>query len=213
MSEEQNILDMSDDELFYISSEQAQGHIDRLMREARADPKHVYSDSHNAGHKKAVEKIQKLYQIASPQPEKQTNAEGEELVYQFPREVVNAMAEGLDIQAGRNKERQSKLVKEAETEMAKLVDLGFNDDDIPEDIKPYQVDGLRMQRLTAEKNFLELTPLIEKQLKNLNTPSSLVSMFQTFALEQDVDETLKERIAEQLVSWIYEANKQRYGEK
>ena len=212
MSEEQNILDMSDDEIVYMSPEQAQGHIDRLMREARADPKHVYSDSHNAGHKKAVEKIQRLYEKVSPQPELQLTKEGASMT-QFSREHIQIMEQALDEQAGKTAEIQAKLINEAEAEMEKLVELGFNDDDIPEDIKPYQVDGLRMQRLTAEKKFLELTPLIEKQLKNLNTPSSLVSMFQTFALEQDVDETLKERIAEQLVSWIYEANKQRYGEK
>jgi len=177
-----------------MTSDVAQSEIDKVLSAASVDKEHPYANAHGYKHTAHVERMGKLFEIAGKG--KQTPIE-------------KACQEGLDRQV----ERQNKLVKEAEVEMAKLVALGFGDVEIPEDLQQYQLDGLRMQRLTAERKFEELTPILDRQLRSLKTPPSLIAAFQSFAQAQEMDDILKANIADQIVAWVYQANEQKYGRK
>lgn len=170
MENEGNILDLSDADISDLSQDEAKGRVDRLMRDARSDPKHPYMDGHSPDHRKVVEKVSKLYQVASPEPELQTNAEGEVLIQQFPPAMVKAMEEGLQEQQA----KQAALIADAQREMDTLVnDHGYGRDEIPSNIEPWQVNLLKAQRL----NLAPHTPDSLQQLSNILEKESYAVKF------------------------------------
>jgi lysophospholipase L1-like esterase len=179
--------------------EQASAEIDRVFAEVVQDKNHPYSDAHHGLHRKYSEHVAAMFEL---------KADGDTRT-PMQRTIDSVCDEAMAAKV----EKQNKLVKEAEAEMAKLVALGFDDDEIPDDLQEYQLDGLRMQRLTAERKFEELVPILEKQLRSLKTPPSLIAAFQSFAQAQEMDDILKANIADQIVAWVYQANEQKYGRK
>ncbi len=122
-----------------MTPEAAQGEINKLEAEMSGDLQHPLFESTHLQHKAFVSHRDKLYGIT-------VNAE--------QAEAEAAEAEQIKALEGLPAAEQAKLVTEAETEMALLEKHGFNDE-IPADIAPYQVTGLRMQRLNLEKLHME----------------------------------------------------------
>jgi len=104
-------------------------------------------------------------------------------------------------------EQEVVLRREAAEEMARLVELGFTEDEIPDDLQPWQVKGLRMQRLLAEKDFTALASLMEQELAIIATPESR-STFRRFA-QADFDPDLKISLANLLLEWTFAAHSER----
>jgi hypothetical protein len=89
---------------------------------------------------------------------------------------------------------QRVLCEQAAAEMKRLVELGFEPADVPRDVPPHTVTGLKMQRLLAEGNERELRPLIEAEMKKLGADSDV----QRGALTA-------------IISWIHAENERRFG--
>ena len=202
MSDE-NIMDMSDDDVAYLSQAEAQKHIDRVIDAAGKDVAHPYSDGHNRLHRKYVDRMHKLHQIVNPQPEPQTNADGEEVVQQWPPHMVKIMSEALDGQA----EKHNKLIDQAQNDMNFLVSEGFDRSPIPDDLQPYQANALKMQRLLIEGKHKEAGTLMKRELSELKAPLAQQQLFETFIHSTDLDGDLKETIATDILLWIQAARK------
>ncbi len=212
MSEE--FLDMSPESIEQLSPDEAKGKIDQTMQAATGDPSHAYSDGHHPGHKKAVSLMQQLHQRAAPPAELQTDAEGKTLVSQFSPEATKAMQEGMDILEGKHEATQAKLVAEAEVEMAQLVKLGFDEDSIPADIKPYQVRGLKEQRLLAEAtdkhnedSWNKLGLMLAEDFKGLSGNTAGRGMVDTFFRESNPSDKLATEIAHVITKHIWNLKK------
>ena len=166
MENETNVLDLSDDDISYMSPDEAKGKIDRYMRAARDDPKHPYIDNTNIDHRRAVEPAHKLFKAASPpDSELATNTEGEPLIYQYwPKEYVEAMKAGMELQ----EKKQAALVAGAQASIDYLVDNhNYERDEVPKDIQPFVANLLRAQVLNhsenTEVNLDELSRILEKE--------------------------------------------------
>ncbi|MFH1718696.1 MAG: hypothetical protein ABIF19_15175 [Planctomycetota bacterium] len=175
-NESQNILDLPDDDISYLSPEEAQQHINQVMRAAR-DPSHPYSDAHSPDHKRVVEKVQRLYQVASPD-DPQTDRDGQVLIQhqQFPREVVEAMEVALEIQ----EKKKAGRIARAQAEMDVLVDeYGYERTEIPDGIQDYQINLLRAQRLNMSPptpdTLQELNAILEKEARGVAFDSELTA--------------------------------------
>ncbi len=211
MSEE--FLDMTAESIEQLSPDQAKGKIDSVMREAR-DPVHPYSNGSSPDHRRAVETMRQLHERAAPPVELQTDAEGETLATQFSPETTKAMQEGMDILEGKHQATQEKLVAEAEVEMQQLVKLGFDEDSIPADIKPYQVRGLKEQRLLAEAtdkhnedSWNKLGSMLAEDFKGLSGNAEGRGMLDTYFRESNPSDKLATEIAHVITKHIYNLKK------
>jgi hypothetical protein len=119
--------------------------------------------------------------------------------------LEKAMAEALD----RQQEKQDALVAEAKAEMEKLSKLGFSADEIPKDIKEYQVNALRMQRLAAEGDFQVASDMLQAELSRMNVPPHIQSLFQAFEEAPDSERDFKESKITDVLKWFYNENKKR----
>jgi len=199
--ENENILDLNDDDISYMSPDEAKGKIDTFMRSERDNPQGAYFNGNHPDHRKTVEKVQSLYQVASPEPEAQTNAEGEELSGQFSPDFTKAATDALQ----EYKEKQAARVATAEAEMDILVTkFGYERVDIPDDIQPWQVTCLRIQRMNCEEKFDELRPLLEDQMRRVKLSPELVGAFEMLCRAKDADVQEKQRIIEKMIFSIDE---------
>lgn len=169
---------------------EAAAEIDSVFR----DPEHPYNRQHYQ-HPQAVERMSKLFA---------KKAEGD---------TRSAVEKVCDDAFEQQAEKQDKLVSEAQVEMEKLVELGFDEAEVPDDIMPHQVVELRMQRLAAENDYETLTPLIEKELPGLKVPPDVQGLFGGFCRVQGLDEGLRQEILEKIIWWIHRANEQKFGAK
>ncbi len=108
---------------------------------------------------------------------------------------------------------QSELIAVAEAEMKLLVGLGFEESEVPLDIPEWKVQSLKLQRLTAERNYLELNPLIAEQMEVHEATPVMKSAFNAFLNITDIDKVLKENISEQIVDWIHRKNEAKHQEE
>ena len=176
--ESENILDISDDEISYMSPDEAKQTVDKVMRAARTDPKHPYFDGYNPDHRKAVEKVSRLFQAASPtDTEPARNEAGEELIHQhWPDKYVKAMEQGLEIQEQKKEAR----IAAAQKEIDVLVEQhGYQRVDIPDDVTDWQVNLLKAQRLNREEptpdTLRELNEILEKEAHNVKFNPELMT--------------------------------------
>jgi len=184
-----------------LTPDEAKTALDKMDVEIAQDRGHPYLSGDGLLHRRFVEARQALHQCYAERP-------GGELG-PFER----AMQEGLESLAGKEAERQVKLRAEAEQEMENLIDLGFEEAELPEDVQPYQVNALRMQRLAAQEDYKALTPMLEKDLRDLQTPPDLMATFESFAHVENLDPGLRARIVEELIRYIHAANTQKHGRK
>jgi hypothetical protein len=94
---ENSILDLTNDNISEMSPDEAQKHIDHFLRTSGNDQRHPYFNGHALDHKKYVERISKLYEIASPQPEVQLDKNGIE-IQPFSREHLKVMEQAMQEQ-------------------------------------------------------------------------------------------------------------------
>lgn len=104
-------------------------------------------------------------------------------------------------------EEHSALVEQAQEEMDRLGELGFRRDEISDDIQPFQVTALKMQRLNAERNFTELTPMLEQELTSLGAQG--MDTFRSFARDAGLTADERAEHIDLILKRIYQANKER----
>ena len=96
---------------------------------------------------------------------------------------------------------------EAAEELRRLAVLGVEeaDDFDLTGIQPWEIRGLRAQRLLVEGDHASLTPVLEAMLQDVEATPASIDMFRQFA-SSDIDPDLRGRIARTLVEWIYAAH-------
>lgn len=141
---------------------------------------------HRARHTRLVAERAALYERLNP-PENDA--------------VVEAAPEpDVDVQ-------QRLFCQQAAEELARLQALGvegIEGFDI-ENVEAWQVDGLRMQRLRAEGDFMALAPMIKTALAEIETTLKIRDLFRLFE-EADSTSELKADLAEGLLSFFYDAH-------
>lgn len=192
-----------------LSPEEADTIIKEMQGAMIADKNHPLNKTIHPQRKAFMAAKTRLFEIKNPEPEKQTNENGEELIQsgQFSPEVIAAMEEGIELKENRNAEIQAKRTEQAEKDMDALVELDYERDSIPENISQRQVDILRMQRLNAEGDILSLTPMLTAQLRGLHQPPEIQQLFETFCTSTEFDTELRKTITEKIIGWINETRK------
>ena len=190
MNEQSRIYPMPPADLTDLAPSDAEVRIKEVMAAASQDPQHPYSNLHHGLHKDYTTYMGKLFEIKGPDPS--------------PLEKV------MEADLERREVAQAKLAEEIGKEVAELRKMGFEGEGPSDDVQPYHLTALRMQRLAAEENFAALEPMIGKELQVLKVPAAVQQMFSDFNVA-DLDSELKGRISEEIIRWIHDANKRRYG--
>ena len=204
---ENDIFEINDNDFEEMSPETAQGHIDRTLRAARDNENHPYNTGQSPDHKKAVGIMERLYATAKPEAAKQT-AGGVPLAEQPSREFVKAESEGLEAQ----RVRQSDLARQGRAEMDKLVAMGFENENVPNDIKKFQVERLKQEVLLNGGEHEKLKAVLAKELLALNSPVKIMSLFDTYQ-KVGFDKILQEDVGKRIISEIFHLHKNKGGEK
>jgi hypothetical protein len=157
-----------------------------LNKEMASDPSHPLNVPAHRLHEQFVQYRTRLYERAYGGAEEDEAAQGAE-----------AQAE----------KQNDDLIEQAQEEMDALEELGFSRDEIPDDVQPYQVTALKMQRLNAERNFTELTPLLERELTALGAKG--MDTFRSFARDGGLTADERAEHIELILKRIYQANKER----
>lgn len=171
---------------------------DGLMGAASQDREHPFLNSGHPQHKGFVDYTTALYRRIS---------EGDAVAAEAEKAQRAA-----DVEAGATAE-QVAVRASAQVEIDQLVELGYTETDLPKDIEPWHVESLKMQRLAAQGDYENLTPLLSKSLRDLNTPPDMLTLVDSFTRLSGMDAELKADLAERLVRHVHEANKQLAAER
>jgi hypothetical protein len=182
----------------YMSPEEAESTINKIKVDAFEDAAHPYLDSAHPQHSAFVSHMSNLCKA-------QVRKEGEP----FDPEIERA-AQAAQYEEDMQVLRQNRLVTDGEAEMDALVALGFKRDEIPFDVQPWQVESLKMERLNAEGNFRELSPMLETELKNLGLSDEL-RLFHSLVQDATIDPKSRAQHIELILERMYQANKKKYG--
>ena len=109
-------------------------------------------------------------------------------------------------------QRQEQLVSDAQAEMDKLAELGFESSAVPDDVQPYQVRGLQEQRLHAEGDYPEVITMLEKDFIDLGDREG-AQMLMTFEGSKVFDEDFRKEILENVIYKVHSLNKTRFTKK
>lgn len=139
--------------------------------------------SDKAAHDSIVEKLNTLYS------------------QRWPKNVENTP------ETAQERAERSPAYREAKDELDKLMGLGYDPIELSPDTRPWETSGLKMQRLLAESNYAELTPMLDKNLRSLGAPANVLRMFKDFTGMGNVDPEIKSNITHELLSYYYKANK------
>ena len=161
------------------------------------DKEHPYMVSHHPQHKAYVDHVSNLHKASA-------RKEGEP----FDLQKAKDERDEADLAAL----RQQHLVNDAKEEMDTLVELGSDRDEIPEDVQPFQVLALKMERLNAQKNIAELVPMLEKELMTLGSSSDL-DLFRSLCRDASIDPRSRKRHIQVILDGWYLKNKEIYGVK
>jgi hypothetical protein len=145
------VLSLTPEQISAMPPDEARKAKDNYMQTIAPNPKCAYRDVNNPLHKEEVEKVNQLFARANPEPDLQTNASG--LVEQYSPEVIAAMKEGLDIQAGKNQATRERVLSEAKAERKALVEkFGYQDEHnfSDEQITEHHGRAWKEQRLLTE---------------------------------------------------------------
>ncbi len=121
--------------------------------------------------------------------------------------------QSVSVRVGLGKPEQPSPAAEARDLMNDLVNLGFERADVPDDIQPWQVDALKMQRAHAAGDYDALVPQMRRALHMLKLPPGQRAVFDQFVALPDLDENLRDTVADAVIHYYYRAAQQRYGEK
>ena len=184
--------ELPDMEYEFLGAEKAQQEVNRFAAESQADPEHPWLNRSHPQHGDFVKHFQKLTEITTASDVAAKEAE--------EAEIIERMQSGKSA-------NQDELIEQAEAEMEQLVQLGFERAEIPDDIQPFQVRTLKIQRLNAERNFTELLPLLEKELKSFGPVSG--SLWDEFRRDQLLDADFRAEVIELVLKRIYAANQKK----
>jgi len=182
----------------YMSPEEAESTINKIKVDAFEDAAHPYLDSAHPQHSAFVDHMRNLFMA-------QVRKEGEPFDLAKAK-IEQAEADMKEIQL----KQQEHLIADCEAEMDKLVRLGFDRDEIPQDVHPFQFESLKMERLAAEGNMRELTPLLERELTTLGLSDEL-RLFHSLILNATIDPKSRAQHIELILGRMYSANKKKYG--
>ena len=195
-----------------LSSDEAAATLEKIHTDVVANVRHPYCNKAHPQNKSFTAAVEKLYAIKNPEPKPQTNAEGEELIAscQYPQAVVDAMAEGLEIQ----KQKQNDIYNNAVEIVDELVSkYDFEPIDVRDDVTESEVTAWRMQKLFEEgtpASLHQLSTDMSAELKRLRTPSYIMEMYASFLNAKDtLGQLNKERyasIAKNIIGFILDAN-------
>jgi hypothetical protein len=175
-----------------LSAEKAQQEVHRLQAEAESDPTHPWLFSSHPQHRDFMTHFQRLTEITAEADIAKKEASD--------AEIIERMESGKSA-------AQDELIEEAEAEMERLVELGFDEAEIPDDIPAFQVAAWKCQRLNAEGNFAELTPLLEKELMILGAKG--MDTFRTFVNDSGFSPDERAEHIELILKRVYAANKEK----
>ena len=197
-----------------FTSEQAGSTLNKIYAQAGADKKHPYSNPVHPQSKEFRTAVTRLHKIkCGPEPEPQTNAEGDELVQssQFPPAMVKAMGEALSEKAGHDEAVQEKLRADIEIEVNEinsilpLADLDVNE--CVETATPESLEGYKMMRLLGQGDYNSLRPLLIKDARTLGMSAADISQIDLFMSAAVPGDQLSDEITDVLIRNIYNAKK------
>jgi len=180
----------------FMSPSEADDAINKVKVDVFEDARHPYLDSEHPQHGSFVSYMSNLYKA-------QVRKEGEP----FDPEVERA-AQAAQYEEDMQVERQNRLVADAEAEMDALVALGFDRDEIPNDVQQWQFEALKMERLNAEGNFRELSPMLSAELRRLDLSDEL-NLFHSLVLDATINPKSRAQHIELILGRMYQTNKQR----
>lgn len=161
------------------SKEEAEAALNKFHAEVQGDPNHPYTNNRHPQHKEFTEAVTELHKIKTE--------------YQDTPEIDFTETEALQ-----------RRVKEAERLMKILVnEYNYKQAEIPEDITPAHIRGLKQQRLAGQKNFGLLSEQLEVDLRDTKAPPDILAKFDSFRNAPDSDR------ADELIRWIFNEKKKR----
>ena len=146
MTDEMKSYDVPSEDSFY-DPDSAKKVLDGIMTDAVIDKHHPYTEKRHPQNKAFREAVGKLHEV---------KAEG---VSQEEAKYNQILEEGEKLKQRRIDQR----VSEASKEMKRLVELGFTEENIPEDIDGKTLSLLKAQRLAAEGKFHEVIPILNRR--------------------------------------------------
>ncbi len=184
-----------------------------IMAAAGADPLHPYTNPHHPQHGLYKEAVGRLFEIKNPEPEAQTNAEGEELQVQWSPEHVAAMKEGMDEQAGKTEKQQVAMRKsitadiEIINELMEGTDLDI--DKVLENPTVAQMQGYKQMSLLAQGDYTNLMPLLVRDIQSLGMPPAQVDQVRAFLTTAQPGDPLSDDLANIIIKHIHKAKKKK----
>jgi len=125
---------------------------------------------------------------------------------QLRRAEANS-AESVQAQTQAETETRWKIqvLQDVHKELAELRQLGFECKGLPNEICDFHADGWKQQRLTAQRNWPELHESVLHTMDAMQQPAEVKKMFSGFMQADDAlfDGDLKEKIAENVVRWLF----------
>jgi hypothetical protein len=198
-----------------LSPDEAAGTLRKIYADAVGNPQHPHNVKTHFQHTDFVTAVTRLHEIKCPEPEPQTNEQGQELIasQQFSQPVIDAMAEGLEIQAGENEAVQQKLREGLRQEIEQVNELIPGSDidiyEACENATPEMLEGYKMMRLLGQGDFASLTPLLLKDATKLGMPLKQVEQLRFFLSDAVPGDPLSEDIANIIIRHIHKAKKLR----
>lgn len=182
-----------------------------VYADAVADTNHPHNNPGHFLNKDFGSAITRLHEIkCGPEPEAQTNADGQEIVEsgQWPQAHLEAMEQGMTGMVDRKQAAQVTRFESATADMDTLCrSYNFERCHVPENITEHQTEMLRLQVLGETADFLTLTPMIENRLRKLNAPTYIQELGQSFYNSADFPDKGRQDILLPILNWINEAGK------
>ena len=168
--------------------------LNKLYAEGLGDLSHPLMDGGHVQHKDFLKRMDELQTIKMSNDVMLTDLE-------------KAMQRALD----HRENQQTSRVEEAQDLMTELVERGYRDDTIPSDVTRYEVDLLRLQLQVAEKQYDEVIPKIEADLRKLGAPPAMHDTLKALRSAPGHLDSYKSQLAEGLLFWIRDQKRAKYG--
>ncbi len=196
-----------------VDATEAAETLQKIQADAACNPEHPYTNSAHPQSRAFKAAVEKLYEIKNPEPEAQTNREGEEVRGQWPPEHVAAMQEGLDEQAFKTEAKQEEMAKSIRSDVKIINQLmpgtDLNIDEVLENPTVSQMQGYRQMSLLAQGNYTELMPLLIADARTLGMPSEQVGQVRELLTTAQPGDPLSQDLVNVLIRHIHEAKKRK----
>jgi len=208
-----NIIDTYADSDFQdhvesLSPEQAAQTAKNYINQTESDSAY-YRTSH-PDHRRAVERIQRLYVQAHAEDSDGTqfDSHGEELPEKLSPETQKMVKEAFEAEEA----KVDKVRVQMEDDMDFLCEHGFERAALPETIEPFKANALRMQRLYVEGRKAEIPSIMQKELTELRAGPDIQELFRNLIATDSLDEGLQKGFFDQLLVWIFESREKQAKE-